>query len=69
MTGTMRAAVLEAPGPPEALEVRELPIPEPEAGWVLIRVRAFGDGQSPMLGGLISSGECVTRRSSPSTTA
>src|SRR5207253_2808054 len=38
----MRAAVLDAPGPPEALRIRELPVPEPRPGWVLIRVEAFG---------------------------
>src|SRR3954462_14903155 len=38
----MRAVVLEAPGPPEALQIRELAVPEPQAGWVLIRVKAFG---------------------------
>ena len=32
MTGTMRAVVLDAPGAPEALQVRELPIPEPSRG-------------------------------------
>jgi hypothetical protein len=39
---TMRAIVLDAPGPPSALAIRELPVPVPSAGWVLIRVRAFG---------------------------
>ena len=39
---TMRAAVLDAPGPPCALAIRELPVPVPSAGQVLIRVRAFG---------------------------
>ena len=39
---TMRAVVLDAPGPPSALAARELPVPVPPAGWVLIRVRAFG---------------------------
>ncbi|MBV9788175.1 MAG: zinc-binding dehydrogenase [Chloroflexi bacterium] len=44
----MRAVVLEAPGPPEALQIRELPIPEPRPGWVLIRVRAFGVNRSEL---------------------
>jgi NADPH:quinone reductase-like Zn-dependent oxidoreductase len=39
---TMRAVVLDAPGPPSALAIRELPVPVPSAGQVLIRVRAFG---------------------------
>jgi 3-methyladenine DNA glycosylase Tag/predicted dinucleotide-binding enzyme len=40
--GTKRAVVLDAPGPPCTLAIRELPVPVPSAGWVLIRVRAFG---------------------------
>ena len=48
MTGTMRAAVLDAPGPPEALRIRDLPIPEPRPGWVLIEVRAFGLNRSEL---------------------
>jgi len=40
MTATMRAVVLDVPGPPEALGIRELPVPEPRPGWVLIRVKA-----------------------------
>jgi NADPH:quinone reductase-like Zn-dependent oxidoreductase len=38
----MRAVVLDAPGPPEALQIRELPVPEPAPGRVLIEVRAGG---------------------------
>lgn len=45
---TMRAVVLEAPGPPEALRIRQLPIPEPRPGWVLIRVKAFGINRSEL---------------------
>src|SRR5678816_1469729 len=48
MTTTMRAVVLEAPGPPEALQIRELPIPTPRPGWVLIRVQAFGLNRSEL---------------------
>ncbi len=44
----MRAVVLDAPGPPEALTIRELPIPRPEAGWVLIEVKAFGLNRSEL---------------------
>jgi len=44
----MRAVVLEAPGPPEALQIRDLPIPTPPPGWVLIRVRAFGMNRSEL---------------------
>jgi NADPH2:quinone reductase len=48
MTTTMRAVVLEAPEPPEALQIRELPIPTPSPGWVLIRVKAFGLNRSEL---------------------
>jgi len=44
----MRAIVLEAPGPPDALQVREIPIPIPQPGWVLIRVQAFGLNRSEL---------------------
>lgn len=45
---TMRAVVLDAPGPPDALHLRELPIPTPEPGQVLIRVKAFGLNRSEL---------------------
>ncbi len=48
MTDLMRAIVLDAPGPPSALVIRELPIPEPRQGWVLIEVRAFGLNRSEL---------------------
>jgi NADPH:quinone reductase len=48
MTTTMRAVVLEAPGPPQALQIRELQIPDPSPGWVLIRVKAFGLNRSEL---------------------
>lgn len=38
--GDMRAIVYDRYGPPEVLEVRELPSPVPAAGEVLVRVRA-----------------------------
>jgi NADPH:quinone reductase-like Zn-dependent oxidoreductase len=44
----MRAVVLDAPGPPEALQVRELPVPEPRDGWVLIAVHAAGINRSEL---------------------
>ncbi len=44
----MRAVVLEAPGPAEALQIRELPIPIPQTGQVLIRVKAFGLNRSEL---------------------
>jgi NADPH2:quinone reductase len=48
MTRTMRAVVLDAPGPPEALTIRDIPIPEPPPGWVLIEVKAFGLNRSEL---------------------
>jgi NADPH:quinone reductase-like Zn-dependent oxidoreductase len=48
MTSSMRAVVIDAPGPPEALQLRELPVPVPEPGWVLIEVKAFGLNRSEL---------------------
>jgi NADPH2:quinone reductase len=45
---TMRAVVLDAPGPPDTLQIRELPVPTPEPGEVLIAVRAFGLNRSEL---------------------
>lgn len=45
---TMRAVVLDAPGPPEALQIRDVPVPVPEPGWVLIKVEAFGLNRSEL---------------------
>jgi NADPH2:quinone reductase len=38
----MKAYVIERPGGPEALELRDIPSPEPGANEVKIRIRAFG---------------------------
>jgi NADPH2:quinone reductase len=56
----MRAVVLDAPGPPEALTIRELPVPTPRPGWVLIRVRAFGLNRSELHTRLGLAGEGVS---------
>jgi len=48
VTTTMRAIVLTAPGPVENLELRDLPIPQPPAGWVRIAVKAFGLNRSEL---------------------
>ncbi len=44
----MRAIVLEQPGGPEALVIRERPVPEPRQGEVVIRVEAFGLNRSEL---------------------
>ncbi|WP_147106945.1 zinc-binding alcohol dehydrogenase family protein [Nesterenkonia populi] len=46
MSSTMRAVVLDRPGPPQSLQVREIPRPDPGPGEVLIRVKAFGLNRS-----------------------
>jgi NADPH:quinone reductase len=44
----MRAIVLDGPGPPDALQMRDIPVPEPRQGWVLIEVKAFGLNRSEL---------------------
>jgi NADPH2:quinone reductase len=48
MTARMRAVVLDAPGGVEALQIRELPVPDARPGWVLIEVKAFGVNRSEL---------------------
>lgn len=60
MTPTMRAAVLDAPGPVTNFHIRALPIPEPKPGWVRIRVKAFGLNRSELLTRQGLSGDAVT---------
>ncbi|MEE6273947.1 zinc-binding dehydrogenase [Georgenia sp. MJ206] len=48
MTGRMRAVVVDAPGGPEVLQVRDVPVPDVGPGHVLIRVRAFGLNRSEL---------------------
>jgi len=48
MRPTMKAVQLDAPGPPETLRVRDLPMPEPGEGWVRIRIEAFGLNRSEL---------------------
>ena len=45
---TMKAAVMYAPGGPEVLKVENRPIPAPQAGQVLIRIKAFGLNRSEL---------------------
>ncbi len=57
---TMRAVVLDAPGPPEALVVRDVPRPAPRDGQVLLRVEAFGLNRSELHTRLGLAGDAVT---------
>ncbi|KAM0266197.1 hypothetical protein ACHAPA_007198 [Fusarium lateritium] len=44
----MKAAVIHAPGGPEALRLEEIPTPVPNDGQVLIKIRAFGLNRSEL---------------------
>ena len=46
--GTMKAIVVRQPGPPEVFEIEERPIPVPQCGEVLIRVKTFGINRSEL---------------------
>ena len=48
MTQMMRAAVIYEPGGSDVLKIEERPVPTPQPGWVLIRVRAFGLNRSEL---------------------
>lgn len=45
---TMRAVLVEHPGGPEVLQVRDVPTPRAEPGQLLIRVHAFGLNRSEL---------------------
>ena len=45
---TMKAAIMYAPGGPEVLKLESLPVPAPQPGQVLIRVKAFGLNRSEL---------------------
>jgi NADPH:quinone reductase len=55
----MRAIVVSEPGGPEVLHLEERPVPEPRAGWVLIRVRAFGLNRAELITRSGGSGDAV----------
>ncbi|TDD55908.1 NADPH:quinone reductase [Kribbella antibiotica] len=46
MAMDMRAIVLDGPVEPEELRVRRVPVPEPQSGWVRVKVEAFGLNRS-----------------------
>ncbi|WP_039939581.1 alcohol dehydrogenase catalytic domain-containing protein [Streptomyces himastatinicus] len=43
---TMRAVVVTRPGDLDALEIKDVPVPAPQPGWVRIKVKAFGVNES-----------------------
>src|ERR1700689_5965368 len=45
---TMKAAVIREAGGPDVLKIESLPIPTPNSGEVLIRVKAFGLNRSEL---------------------
>jgi NADPH:quinone reductase-like Zn-dependent oxidoreductase len=55
----VHAAVVDAPGPPDVLRVRDLPKPEARPGWTLVRVRAFGLNRSEIFTRQGHSGDAV----------
>ncbi len=60
MTNVMRAIVLDSPGDAGQLTLRAIPIPELAAGWVRLRVKAFGLNRSELMTRLGLSGDAVT---------
>lgn len=44
----MRAIVIDGPGEPDVLQVRDVPRPAARPGWVLMRVEAFGLNRSEL---------------------
>lgn len=48
MSATMRAIRVHQPGGPEVLQLETIPVPEASAGWVRIRVYAFGLNRSEL---------------------
>jgi len=64
MTGTMKAIVVERLGPPEVMELRELPLPQPSPGAVRLKVEAVGINFADVLA---VAGEYLTRTRVPYT--
>jgi NADPH:quinone reductase len=49
MAKTMRAVVLSEPGGVDKLVIRDVPLPQPQPGWMRIRVKAFGVNESEVI--------------------
>lgn len=62
MTQTMKAIQVNRLGGPEVLEITQLPVPEPRAGWVRVRVQAVGLNFADILN---VRGEYLTRARVP----
>lgn len=60
MTDTMWAAVVAAPGDVDVFALRQLPLPTPQPGWVLIKVMAAGVNRSELFTRRGYSGDAVT---------
>ncbi|GAB2890965.1 alcohol dehydrogenase catalytic domain-containing protein [Neomicrococcus lactis] len=60
MNQKMRAVVLDTPGPVTNLRLQEIPLPEPQPGWVRIQVKAFGLNRSELHTRLGFAGDAVT---------
>jgi NADPH:quinone reductase len=60
VTDLMSAVVVDAPGTVEVLQLRQVPVPTPKPGWVLIRVMAFGLNRSELFTRRGYSGDDVT---------
>lgn len=56
----MKAWLMRQPGPPDSLELVDLPDPQPRQGWVLIDIRAFGLNRSELYTRQGHSGDAVT---------
>ncbi len=56
---SMQAVVVHEPGGPEVLQLEQRPIPELQAEWVLVRVRAFGLNRSELITRAGGSGDAV----------
>ncbi len=59
-TQQMRAWQINAYGGPEVLELKTLPDPKPQNGWILIRIKAFGINRSELYTRQGHSGDAVT---------